>query len=104
MVILLEGKELGWNQIQLAFQLKIDEAKLSTIENGIFSLQEDRLQVISKIFEMNYDEVKDIFFVDRIAKIIYKKQCTVETFKHAEEILTNYISTNATQGQIELKK
>lgn len=97
-------KELGWNQTQLAFQLNIDAAKLSKIENGIFSLQEDRLQEISKMFEMNYDEVKDMFFADEIAKTIYKNQCTVDTLKLADEILTYYISTNAKQGQIEFKK
>lgn len=97
-------KELGWNQTQLAFQLKIDAAKLSKIENGIFSLQEDRLQEISKMFEMSYDEIKDMFFADEIAKTIYKNQCTVKTLTLADEILKYYISTNAKQGQIEFEK
>ena len=97
-------KELGWNQTQLAFQLNIDAAKLSKIENGIFSLREDRLQEISKMFEMNYDEIKELFFADEIAKTIYKNECTAKTLKLADEILTYYKSVNAKQGQIKFEK
>lgn len=97
-------KELGWNQTQLAFQLNIDAAKLSKIENGIFSLQEDRLQIISKAFEMNYNEIKDMFFADEIAKTIYKNQCTVNTLRLADEILNYYNNSNAEQGKIEFEK
>jgi transcriptional regulator with XRE-family HTH domain len=75
----------GLTLTQLGAQLNIDSANLSKIENGKRGFDEKRLQLLSKTFGLNFDELKREFYSDLFAKKIYENDCSIDALTIAEE-------------------
>nr|WP_299071492.1 helix-turn-helix transcriptional regulator [uncultured Allomuricauda sp.] len=96
--------ELGLTQTQLAVQIDMDAAKLSKIENGIFTINEERLVQLAQIFDVPEVELKDFYYADEIAKRIYKSGCSSDVLTLAEDILVVYKSKDLKQGELKFDK
>lgn len=97
-------QELGLTQTELAYKLKMDAAKLSKIENCRLNLDEKRIKLLSDVFNIKEDEVKKLYYADRIAHTMYSNNCSKDTLQVAEEMLEYYKQTGTKQGKIDFNK
>lgn len=92
----------GFTLTQLAAKLGIDSANLSKIENGKREYDEKRLVILAKIFKLNFEELKEEFFSEKIAKKIYETNCSEKTLFLAEEKVRYMKAKNVKQGILNL--
>jgi transcriptional regulator with XRE-family HTH domain len=85
--------ERGLTLTQLAAKLNMDSANLSKIENGKRGFDEKRLEKLSAIFELNYNNLKREFYSEMIAKKLYSVDCPCDTL-HLAEQKVNYLKQN----------
>lgn len=90
----------GLTLTQLAFQLDLDSANLSKIENGKREFDEKRLEKLANAFKLDLDQLKVEYFGDQFAKKMYAYNCPTETLMVAEEKVNYLKSTNVKQGEI----
>jgi|WetSurMetagenome_2_1015567.scaffolds.fasta_scaffold162917_1 HTH-type transcriptional regulator, competence development regulator len=75
----------GLTQTQFAAKIGIDAAAASKIENGKLVLNEDKLPALAKMFEIDLKTIKEEFFSEKIAHILYDNKCSENTLVLAEE-------------------
>jgi transcriptional regulator with XRE-family HTH domain len=85
---------------QLAAELDLDSANLSKIENGIRKFDEKRLELLAERFELNLDVLKEEYFSEVFAKILYETNCSSKTLVLAEEKVKYLKSMKAKQGEL----
>ncbi len=90
----------GLTLTQLAFQLDLDSANLSKIENGKREFDEKRLEKLANAFDLDIEKLKTEYFGDQFAKKMYQYNCSPETLIVAEEKMNYLKSTNVKQGEI----
>lgn len=93
----------GLTLTQLAFQLNLDSANLSKIENGKREFDEKRLEKLANAFNLDLDQLKAEYFGDQFAKKMYAYNCPTETLMVAEEKVNYLKSTNVKQGQLKFE-
>ncbi|MBS1777326.1 MAG: helix-turn-helix transcriptional regulator [Bacteroidetes bacterium] len=93
----------GLTLTQLAFQLDLDSANLSKIENGKREFDEKRLEKLANAFNLDLDQLKVEYFGDQFAKKMYAYNCPTETLMVAEEKVNYLKSTNVKQGQLKFE-
>lgn len=87
---------------QLAFQLDLDSANLSKIENGKREFDEKRLKKLANVFKLDIDLLKVEYFGDQFAKKMYAFNCPAEALIVAEEKVKYLKSVNTKQGEINI--
>ncbi|ELY2018296.1 helix-turn-helix transcriptional regulator [Flavobacterium psychrophilum] len=90
----------GLTLTQLAFQLDLDSANLSKIENGKREFDEKRLDKLSQAFNLDIEKLKTEYFGEQFAKKMYQYNCSSETLIIAEEKVNYYKNTNVKQAKI----
>ena len=90
----------GLTLTQLAFQLDLDSANLSKIENGKREFDEKRLEKLSTAFNLDFEKLKTEYFADQFAKKMYQHNCSPETLIVAEEKVNYLKNINVKQGKI----
>ncbi len=90
----------GLTLTQLAFQLNLDSANLSKIENGKREFDEKRLEKLAKVFNLNFEKLKTEYFADQFAKKMYQYNCSFETLTVAEEKVNYLKNINIKQGKL----
>ena len=90
----------GLTLTQLAFQLDLDSANLSKIENGKREFDEKRLEKLATAFNLDFDQLKTEYFADQFAKKMYQYDCSPNTLIIAEEKVNYLKSVNTKQGKI----
>jgi len=93
--------ERGLTLTQLGAQLEMDSANLSKIETGKREFDDRKLAKLSKIFDLDHETVKKEFFSERIAKELYKYNCSEEALLLAEQKIQYLKQKNLKQGQIQ---
>ncbi|MCO5259594.1 MAG: helix-turn-helix domain-containing protein [Crocinitomicaceae bacterium] len=88
---------------QLAFQLDLDSANLSKIENGKREFDEKRLEKLATAFNLDIEQLKTEYFADQFAKKMYQYNCSPETLIVAEEKINYLKSINTKQGKIKFE-
>ena len=95
-----EREKKGWSQTEFGALIKINTPAISGIENDRKKFSISKLEPLSKLFEMDYKAVKDLYFADKFAKEAYEYNCSDNVFTVAES-QTNYLrEINAKQGKI----
>jgi transcriptional regulator with XRE-family HTH domain len=89
------------NQTQLAAQLGLDSGGLSKIETGKKNLKEDKLQLLSEVFEISFDEIKTQYFSDKFAKECFKYKCPDTVFQLAEQKVKYIKNKSIKQGNLD---
>ena len=90
----------GLTLTQLAFQLDLDSANLSKIENGKREFDEKRLEKLANAFDLDLEKLKVEYFADQFAKKMYEYNCSPETLIVAEEKVNYLKNINVKQGKI----
>ena len=90
----------GLTLTQLAFQLDLDSANLSKIENGKREFDEKRLDKLSQAFNLDIEKLKTEYFGEQFAKKMYQYNCSFETLIVAEEKVNYYKNINVKQAKI----
>lgn len=90
----------GLTLTQLAFQLNLDSANLSKIENGKREFDEKRLEKLANAFSLDIEKLKTEYFGDQFAKKMYQYNCSPETLIVAEEKINYLKNINTKQGKI----
>jgi transcriptional regulator with XRE-family HTH domain len=90
----------GLTLTQLAFQLDLDSANLSKIENGKREFDEKRLDKLSQAFNLDIEKLKTEYFGEQFAKKMYQYNCSSETLIVAEEKINYYKNINVKQAKI----
>ncbi len=88
---------------QLGAKLNIDSGALSKIENGKKIFDERKLELLSNIFNLDYEEVKNEYFSEKIANEVVAKKCSKDILYLAEKKIDNIIKENANQLYLNLK-
>jgi len=96
-----EREKRGWTQTDFGAKLSINATKISRIENNRDLMNSAKLQKLAKLFEIELDMIKELYFGDKFAKEAYKNGCSEKTFVVAEKTVQYYRSKNAKQGIIE---
>ena len=94
--------EKKFNQTKLAAQLDLDTGALSKIETGKKRLNVKLLPKLAEIFELDIEKIKEQYFSDEIAKVIYKNNVSETVFKVAEEKVKYLLSKNIKQGKLKI--
>ena len=90
----------GLTLTQLAFQLDLDSANLSKIENGKREFDEKRLDKLSQAFNLDIEKLKTEYFGEQFAKKMYQYNCSSETLIVAEEKVNYLKNINVKQAKI----
>ena len=93
----------GLTLTQLAFQLDLDSANLSKIENGKREFDEKRLDKLATAFNLDTNQLKVEYFGDQFAKKMYQYDCSPNTLIVAEEKVNYLKSVNKRQGKIDFE-
>lgn len=89
----------GLTLTQLAFQLDLDSANLSKIENGKREFDEKRIEKLANAFGLNIEKLKVEYFSDQFAKKMFQYNCSNETLIVAEEKVNYLKAENTKQGK-----
>lgn len=90
----------GLTLTQLAFQLDLDSANLSKIENGKRDFDEKRLEKLAQTFTLDIEKLKTEYFGEQFAKKMYQYNCSPETLIVAEEKINYLKNVNVKQAEI----
>jgi len=69
---------------QVAAILEVDTATVSKIERGDRAAKENQLKLLSKIFNIEFDELKTIWLADKIYQIVENEKKGDDAIKAAE--------------------
>ena len=89
-------------QTKLAAKLDLDTGGLSKIETGKKKFNAQLLPKLAEIFELDIEEIKEQYFSDEIAKVIYKNNVSDTVFKVAEQKVKYLQSKNVKQGKFDI--
>lgn len=95
-----EREKKGWSQTEFGALIKINTPAVSRIENDRKSLTANKLTFLSELFELDYDDIKDLYFADKFAKEAFKNKCSEKVFSVAESQANYLRETNITQGKL----
>lgn len=96
-----EEKQL--TQDKLSKLLDIPYTDVSHIERGRKKFKFNKLPDLANVFEIELQELKDLYGADFMIDQKIKYECSDEVFSVAEE-QSNYLkSKNATQGELQFK-
>ena len=88
--------ERGLTQTQFAAQIGVEAAALSKIENGKKVLGEKSLPTLAKIFKIDLKTLKEEYFSEKIAHVLYNNKCSENTLVLAEQKM-HYIKNKKTE-------
>ena len=75
-----EREKKGWSQTEFGALIKINTPLVSRIENDKKSISLDKVKLLAKVFEIDYETVKDLYFADKFAKDAYNYKCSESVF------------------------
>jgi transcriptional regulator with XRE-family HTH domain len=95
-----EREKKGWSQTEFGALIKINTPAISGIENDRKKLSVLKLELLAKLFEMDYAVLKDLYFADKFAKEAYQYGCSEKVFTVAESQSKYIRNKNIKQGKI----
>ena len=93
-------KENRLTLTQLAAKLEMDSANLSKIENGKREFDYRKLILLSDLFSLDIESIKDEYFSEQIAKTIYNNNLSEKALELAEEKVKYFKAKHTEQGTI----
>lgn len=98
--IKITREKKGWSQTELGALIKTNTPLVSRIENDKKLLAFNKVELLADAFDMDYQEVKDLYFADKTAKDAYKYKCSNSVFTVAEKQFEYIKSINSIQGKL----
>lgn len=83
--------------------LDIDSGALSKIETGKKVFDEKALPKLAEIFNLDLQKLKDEYYSETIAKVLYEKHYSTELLPLAEEKVKYIRSKNTKQAKLKFE-
>ena len=85
---------------QMGALLGVDSGALSKIENNKRPLDDKLLPRLSEIFDLDIEKLKEQFFSEKVAEILFRNDCPEEVLDRAREKLKYKRSKQVRQSSI----
>ena len=95
-----EREKKGWSQTEFGALIKINSPAISGIENNRKKFSISKLELLSELFEMDCQTVKDLYFAEKFAKEAYQYNCSEKVHALAEDQSKYIRNKNTKQGKI----
>ena len=95
--------EKGYTLTQLGAKLGIDSGALSKIETDKKVFDDKLLPVLAEIFNLDIKKLKDEYFSEAIANVLYENHCSESVLMLAEEKVKYKKIKNTKQAKINFK-
>lgn len=96
-----EREKREWTQTEFGAKIGINTSAISRIENGSQKFSKSKLKKLSELFEIELQQVTDLFFADKFVREAIKYNCSDSIFSVAEDTANYYRNTEAKQGTFE---
>jgi len=96
-------KEKHYTLTQMGAKLGVDSGALSKIENNKRPLDEKLLPKLSEIFELDFKQLKEEYFGEKIAELLLHNDCSEEVLDLAKEKLKYKASKQARQTRLDFE-
>ena len=97
-----EREKREWTQTEFGAKIGINTSAISRIENGSQKFSKSKLKELSELFDIQLQQVTDLFFADKFAREAFKYKCSESVFSVAEDTANYYRNTIVKQGKLEL--
>ena len=94
-----EREKREWTQTEFGAKIGINTSAISRIENGNQKFSKSKLTDLSKLFDIELQEVTDLFFADKFAREAFKYKCSDSIFSVSEDTANYLRNSNSKQGQ-----
>jgi transcriptional regulator with XRE-family HTH domain len=95
-----EREKREWTQTEFGAKIGINSSAISRIENGTQKFSKTKLESLSKLFNLDMQNVTDLFFADKFAREAFKYKCSESIFSVAEDTANYLRNTNTKQGKL----
>lgn len=95
-----EREKRGWTQTEFGAMIGINSSAISRIENGTQKFSKDKLDKLSKIFKIELQSIKDLFYADKFAREAYENKCSDKIFTVAEDTIKYLKNINTKQAEL----
>ena len=95
-----EREKREWTQTEFGAKIGINSSAISRIENGTQKFSKTKLESLSKLFNLDMQNVIDLFFADKFAREAFKYKCSESIFSVAEDTANYLKNTNIKQGKL----
>lgn len=96
-----QREKSGWTQTEFGAKLGINSSAISRIETNTKQLSFQKLEKLSKIFNIDFQQLKELYFANKFAQEAIKYDCPSTTFTVAEKTLRYLKSKNIKQLKID---
>lgn len=93
-----EREKREWTQTEFGAKIGINTSAISRIENGSQKFSKSKLILLSELFNLDLQNVTDLFFADKFAREAFKYKCSESVFSVAEDTANYLRNTNSKQG------
>jgi transcriptional regulator with XRE-family HTH domain len=97
-----ERENREWTQTEFGAKIGINSSAISRIENGTQKFSKTKLESLSKLFNLDMQNVTDLFFADKFAREAFKYKCSESIFNVAEDTAKYIRNINVKQGKLKL--
>jgi transcriptional regulator with XRE-family HTH domain len=98
-----EREKREWTQTEFGAKIGINSSAISRIENGTQKFSKTKLESLSKLFNLDMQNVTDLFFADKFAREAFKYKCSESIFSVAEDTAYYLRNTNIKQGKLKFE-
>jgi len=98
-----EREKQGLTQTEFGAIVGINSSAISRIENGTLPFSKEKLVKLSELFEIDLQEIKDLFFGDKFAKEAYKYKCSESVFTVAEGTVQYLRNGSSKQNKLKIQ-
>lgn len=95
-----EREKREWTQTEFGAMIGINSSAISRIENGTQKFSKDKLDKLSKIFKIEMQTIKDLFYADKFAREAYDNKCSDKIFMVAEDTIKYLKNLNTKQAEL----
>ncbi len=80
-----EREKNSWTQTEFGAKIGINSSAISRIEHGTKQLSADKLDLLSKLFNIEISKISILYFGEKIGRMVYENNCPESVFVVAEE-------------------
>lgn len=95
-----EREKLNLTQTEFGAKIGINSSAISRIENGTQKFSITKLKKLSELFDIDIQDIKDLFFADKFAREAFKYKCSESVFTVAENTAKYIRNINTKQGKL----
>lgn len=95
-----QREKRDWTQTDFGAKIGINSSAISRIENGTQKFSKSKLAKLSELFQVELQELTDLFYADKFALEAYENHCSDNVFVVAEDNVKYIKSANTKQAEL----